>query len=165
MSDADEFAEMNADVGVMADLGGPLSREPSDLKLDRFQRSFRDDGVTRWVVTDRTRRFCGYCGIVRQGEDHPLGAHHEIGWRLTRRSWGRGYATEAAAAALSDAFDRVGCSEVLAYTAADNVRSQAVMARLGLTRRESLDFTHDYDGFGSWRGLVWSAAPPDGGVR
>lgn len=109
-SDADEFAEMNADAVVMADLGGPLSRGRSDLKLERLRCSLRDDGVTRWVVTDRSGRFCGYCGIVRQGEDHPLGAHHEIGWRLSRRSWGRGYATEAAAAALSDAFDRVGSS-------------------------------------------------------
>lgn len=164
-SDADDFADMNADSEVMADLGGPLSREQSDLKLERFRRSFRDHGLTRWVVADRTGRFRGYCGIVRQGEDHPLGEHYEIGWRLIRQSWGWGDATEAASAALSDAFGRVGCPEVLAYTAADNARSQAVMARLGLDRRTGLDFTQEYDGFGPWRGLVWSAARPDVSVR
>lgn len=157
-SDADDFAEMNADVEVMADLGGPLSLEQSDRKLERFQRSFHDGGITRWVVTDSDGRFLGYCGIVRQAEDHPLGIHHEIGWRLTRQSWGHGYATEAATAALGDAFGRIGCAEVLAYTAADNARSQAVMTRLELARRPGLDFSHHYDGFGSWRGLVWSAS-------
>ena len=158
-TDADDFAAMNADVEVMADLGGPLSREQSDRKLERFQRSFHDDAITRWVVTGSDDRFLGYCGIVKQGEDHPLGVHHEIGWRLTRQSWGHGYATEAATAALGDAFGRIGCAEVLAYTAADNARSQAVMTKLGLARRPDLDFSHHYDGFGTWRGLVWSATP------
>ena len=158
-SDADDFAEMNADVEVMADLGEPLLREQSDRKLERFRRLFGDDEITRWVVADSDGRFLGYCGIVRQAEDHPLGVHHEIGWRLTRQSWGHGYATEAATAALDDAFGRIGCAEVLAYTAADNARSQAVMTKLGLDRRSDLDFSHHYEGFGSWRGLVWSASP------
>ena len=158
-TDADDFAAMNADVEVMADLGGPLSREQSDRKLERFQRSFHDDAITRWVVTDSDDRFLGYCGTVKRGKDHPLGVHHEIGWRLTRQSWGHGYATEAATAALGDAFRRIGCAEVLAYTAADNARSQAVMTKLGLARRPDLDFSHHYDGFGTWRGLVWSATP------
>ncbi len=141
------------------------SREQSNRKLERFQRSFHDDGITRWVVTGSDGRFLGYCGIVRQAENHPVGAHHEIGWRLTRPSWGQGYATEAAVAALADAFGRIGCAEVLAYAAADNARSQAVMIKLGLARRPSLDFSHHYDGFGSWRGLVWSATPLTAAVR
>lgn len=156
-SNAADFAEMNADVEVMADLGGPLSPEQSDRKLERFPRSFRGDGITRWVATGSDSRFVDYCGIVRQAESHPLGVHHEICWRLTRRNWGHGYATEAATATLRDAFSRIGCAEVLAYTAADNARSQAVVNKLGLARRPSLDFSHHYDGFGSWRGLVWSA--------
>ncbi len=158
-TDARDFAEMNADAEVMADLGGPLSREQSDQKLERFVRSFRNDGLTRWVVTDRDGGFLGYCGVVKHDHGHPLGEHHEIGWRLTRPSWGQGYATEAATAALADAFDRIGCAEVFAYTAPDNARSQAVMAKLGLTRRLARDFSHHYDGFGTWKGLVWSATP------
>ena len=156
-SDGDDLARMNANAEVMADLGGPLSRTASDQKLERFQHMYDLERITRWVVTDRHDRFLGYCGIVVQRDDHPLGPHLEIGWRLVRVAWGHGYASEAASAALIDAFDRLGCSEVLAYTAADNIRSQAVMERLGLERRSALDFAHDYDGYGDWRGLVWAA--------
>ena len=156
-SDRDDFAHMNEDTEVMADLGGPLSRSASNEKLERFRGVFDRHGITRWVVTDPRGQFLGYCGIVVQDDHHPLGPHHEIGWRLVREAWGRGYASEAASAALTDAFGRCGCREVLAYTAADNVRSQAVMERLRLERRTALDFVHEYDGYGSWGGLVWAA--------
>ena len=96
----------------------------------------------------------GYAGLTPEPDHHPLGPHVQIGWRFARRAWGRGYATEAASAALEDAFRRAGLSEVLSYTAADNLRSQAVMARLGLRRDKSRDFT-----LNGWRGMVWLARP------
>jgi len=91
--------------------------------------------------------------------DHPLGSHDEIGWRLTRRACGHGYATEAARAALEDAFTRVGLTEIVSYTSPDNIWSQAVMALLKLRRDESRDFTVDDDVAGTWHGLVWVATP------
>jgi RimJ/RimL family protein N-acetyltransferase len=75
-----------------------------------------------------------------------------------RHAWGFGYATEAARAALTDAFVRVGMDAVIAYTAADNLRSQAVMTRLKMRRDPSRDFTTDY-AIKGWRGLVWEARP------
>jgi RimJ/RimL family protein N-acetyltransferase len=87
-----------------------------------------------------------------------LGEHFEIGWRLVRSAWGNGYATEASKAALADCFSRAGLQEVLSYTSPDNLRSQAVMARLGLERDPARDFTASY-GKGEWRGLVWFARP------
>ena len=86
---------MNADTEAMADLGGPLSRPASDEKLERFRRTFDLHDITRWVVTNPYGRFLGYCGIVEQRDDHPLGSHHEIGWRLVREAWGCGYASAA----------------------------------------------------------------------
>jgi len=100
----------------------------------------------------------GYAGVMPSGPDHPLGLHFEIGWRLMRNAWGHGYATEAARAVLDDAFGRVGLREVVAYTAPDNRRSQAVMDRLRLQRVPPRDFTFDYGG-GPWSGLVWVAHP------
>ena len=90
---------------------------------------------------------------------HPLGPHAEIGWRLARSAWGHGYATEAARAALDDVFRRCGLTEVLAYTAPDNLRSQAVMTRLELRRDPSRDYSMP-DGPRIWHGLTWVATSP-----
>ena len=164
--DADAFAAMNADAEVMADLGGPISRAASDAKLARFDGAFETGGIGRWLIEGSLgggpETFLGYAGVMPVGDDHPLGSHHEIGWRLCRSAWGHGVASEAARAALDDAFDRVGLDEVLAYTAGDNVRSQAVMERLGLQRNAIRDFTKRYDDVGAWRGLVWVATPLGG---
>ena len=73
-----------------------------------------------------------------------------------RSAWGKGLAFEAATAALKDIFGRTELTEVLSFTAPDNVRSQALMRRLELRRDEDRDFTVDWDGV-PWRGLVWVA--------
>jgi RimJ/RimL family protein N-acetyltransferase len=98
----------------------------------------------------------GYAGIMPSRAGHPLGLHFDIGWRLARAAWGKGYATEAARAALRDGFERIGLKEVLAYTSSDNLRSQAVIARLNLHRAATLDYCEPL-GAGEWRGLVWKA--------
>ncbi len=158
-SDRDAFAALNSDPEVMADLGGPLSRAQSDRKLERFSSSFAQRGLGRFVIESHEGAFLGYSGVMPVREGHPLNPNHEIGWRLMRQAWGQGYASEAAQAALHDAFTRIGLREVLAYTAPNNLRSQAVMKRLNLRRDPARDFTEMEDGFVKWRGLVWVARP------
>jgi RimJ/RimL family protein N-acetyltransferase len=154
------FAAMNADPEVMADLGGPISRADSDAKLDRYAAWFRDHGVSRWAVESPEGLFLGYAGVCpRLRPEHPLGPHFEVGWRFTRQAWGFGYATEAARAALDDAFARLPLPEIVSYTAPDNLRSQAVMDRLGLRRDLSRDFTDRNGDAAPWSGWVWVARP------
>jgi RimJ/RimL family protein N-acetyltransferase len=157
---ADDLAalvEMQADPEVMADYGGPQGPDASAAKLKRYQAAYDALGFTRWTV-ETAGAFIGYVGVMPIFPGHPRDPGHEIGWRLVRAAWGRGYASEAARAALVDAFARVGLAEVLSYTAPDNLRSQAVMARLALTRRPELDFVQVLEGR-DWIGRVWSAAP------
>lgn len=156
-ADRDHFATLNADPIVMKDLGGPLSRDDSDAKLDRYLKAWKSNGYGRWLVETISGKFLGYCGVMPVRGDHPIGIHDEIGWRLIREAWGHGYATEAARAALIDVFRRMKLIEVLAYTDAQNIRSQAVMRRLGLRRDTSRDFAIYSDRLGTWRGLVWTA--------
>ena len=160
-SDREAFAALNADPDVSQDLGGPLDRAESDAKLDRYRATFEQVGFCRWLVEDLDEQFLGYAGVMPSRSGHPLGRHVDIGWRLVRSAWGRGYATEAAKASLRDAFERVRLKEVLAYTSADNVRSQAVIGRLNMQRAASLDYSEPV-GKGTWRGLVWIARPSDG---
>jgi RimJ/RimL family protein N-acetyltransferase len=160
-SDRDAFAALNADPDVSRDLGGPLARDESDVKLNRYMASFDHDGFCRWLVEDLDGQFLGYAGVMPSRPGHQLGHHYDIGWRLVRSAWSRGYATEAASAALRDAFERVHLKEVLAYTTADNLRSQAVIKRLNMTRVASLDYSEPL-GEGTWRGLVWIVRSSDG---
>lgn len=157
-ADREAFAALNADPGATWDLGGPLGRSQSDAKFDRYVAAFERHGFCRFALHDSQELFLGYAGLMPSPPDHPLGPHADIGWRLARSAWGQGYATEAAAAALHDAFTRIGLGEVLAYTSPDNARSQAVMQRLGLQRDPARDFSRVYDGT-PWHGLVWVARP------
>jgi RimJ/RimL family protein N-acetyltransferase len=157
-ADRDAFATLHAHPEVMLDAGGPLDREQSDAKFDRYVAVFDQYGFSRWVVETLEGEFLGYAGVMPSRPAHPLGPHAEIGWRLARSAWGHGYATEAAEAALHDVFTRCGLTEVLAYTSPDNLRSQAVMARLALRRDPSRDF-REPDGLREWHGSVWVATP------
>jgi RimJ/RimL family protein N-acetyltransferase len=153
------FISLHADPEVMADLGGPVDREESRRKFDRYRAALSEHGVSRWAVENKNGIFLGYAGVMpRMSPDHPLGRHFEIGWRLSRIAWGSGYATESARAALNHAVDVVGLTEILSYTSAENSRSQAVIAKLGLRRRPSLDFVLENQKVGHWRGMVWSFA-------
>ncbi len=157
-ADRDAFAALHADPDVMWDEPDPLDRAASDAKFDRYIATFDRHGFTRWALDSRDGDFLGYCGLLPSRPAHPLGPHADIGWRLIRSAWGHGYATEAAEAALADAFTRCGLEEVIAYTAPDNLRSQAVMTRLGLRRDPSRDYSEPYKS-GLWHGLVWVAMP------
>jgi RimJ/RimL family protein N-acetyltransferase len=159
-SDRDAFARLNAAPEVTQDLGGPLDRIESNAKFDRYMATFERHGFCRWALEDLSGQFLGYAGVMPSRDGHPLGPHADIGWRLLRAAWGRGYATEAAKASLRDAFERMRLKEVLAYTSADNVRSLAVIQRLKLQRAASLDYSEPL-GAGMWQGMVWRARPED----
>lgn len=154
------LAALLAHPEVMRDWGGPISRADSDAKLDRYAVVFSEHGYTRWAVESRGGPFLGYVGVLPHSASHALGAHADIGWRLVREAWGHGFATEAAAAALRDVFERVGLREVLAYTSSGNDRSRAVMHRLRLMRDAARDFTSG-EGASAERELVWLARAAD----
>lgn len=156
-SDLDAFSNMHRDADVMADMGGPLTDARCAAKLQRYLSAFRNDGYSRWCVTDRDQRFVGYVGINHHA-DHPhLGKHDEIGWRLNKTFWGQGLATEAAKAALDDGFDRLQLPCVFSCASPTNIRSQSVMQRLGLARSAEFDFIWKDDDGSELPVLVWRA--------
>lgn len=154
------FVQLHCDPEVMADLGGPYELDASHQKFDRYRDAWAAHGISRWAVADADGAFLGYAGVMLAGDAaHPLGSHYEIGWRFRRDIWGQGLASRSARHALQHAWATLSTDEILAYTAADNHRSQAVMARLGLARDAARDFTARYD-IGDWHGLVWRAERP-----
>ncbi|MER5553578.1 GNAT family N-acetyltransferase [Streptomyces sp. NPDC002793] len=139
-SDLAPWAAMNADPEVRQHLGGLLTREQSDASVARFQDDFDRRGYGWWAVQLRaTGEFIGFAGLDQVDDGMPFSGV-EIGWRLARPAWGQGYATEAASAGLAFGFKTLGLPEILAVTTATNVRSQAVMRRIGMTRDPADDF-------------------------
>jgi RimJ/RimL family protein N-acetyltransferase len=128
---------------VMKHLGGVQLPEEWRAAYRRVVGFQRDYGHTFWIIEDRSSGdILGFCGIKRvnapgAGE---LTGKHEIGWRLRPESWGQGIAKEAAIASLDLAFGRFGAPVVIATTIPRNAESQGLMKRLGMTRREDLDY-------------------------
>ncbi len=150
-ADRPAFAVMNADPEVMHDFPAPLTHTESNLKLDRYQAAIERLGYGRWAMERREDGvFIGYVGMMPIADGHAAGyiagPSVEIGWRMVRAAWGSGFATEGAAAALSDGFERLGFAEIIAYTGPTNLRSRAVMRRLGMARDPSRDFVDSLAG-------------------
>jgi RimJ/RimL family protein N-acetyltransferase len=142
-TDADRapFAELNADPEVMRYFPRSLTSDESDAFVDRIEQGFQANGFGLWAL-EADGRFIGYTGLNRTSFSTPMGPHVEIGWRLARWAWGRGYATEAARHVLGMAFETFGLSDVYSFTTESNAKSEAVMQRAGMTRRDDFDFDH-----------------------
>ncbi|MEV4544655.1 GNAT family N-acetyltransferase [Micromonospora echinaurantiaca] len=139
-SDLAPWAAMNADPEVREHLGPLLTPEQATASARRFQADLARDGFGFWAVEVRdTGEFIGFAGLDRVDPGMPF-TGVEAGWRLARAAWGHGYATEAARAVLAYGFDTIGLAEILAVTTATNLRSQAVMGRLGMTTDPADDF-------------------------
>lgn len=137
------FSEMNSDPKVMEFLPALLSREQSDDLADRFETHFKREGFGPWVVeVAGGPEFIGFVGLFTVSFEAHFTPAVEIGWRLASDQWGHGYATEAASAALGYGFDSLGLDEIVAFTVPANLRSQAVMERIGMARDEAGDFDH-----------------------
>lgn len=138
------MAAMCADPDVMWDYERLFDRVESDSRVERYRDAYSRLGYGRFPVLDkRNNKFLGYCGIMPVFDGHPMAPGVEIGWRFTRAAWGHGYATESARACLDHGFARCGLREVLSYTRSDNVRSENVMKRLGLTFLPDRYWTHE----------------------
>lgn len=135
------FAMMNADPRVTEFLL-PLTEAQSDALAGRLAASIDEHGWGFWAVeAPGVAPFVGFVGIKPLPPTLPFAPGVEVGWRLAQPYWGRGYALEAAEAALRVGFEQVGLDEIVSFTAVGNVRSRAVMARLGMQEDANL-FDH-----------------------
>jgi len=143
-SDREPFARINADTEVARFLPQTLARRDSDQLIASFQSHLRRHGFGLWAVSraGADDRLIGFVGLNVVSFKAHFTPAVEVGWRLQRSAWGRGYATEAAREALRFGFEQVGLTEIVALTVPANRRSRAVMERIGMTHEERDDFDH-----------------------
>lgn len=140
--DCAPFHRMGQDAEVMRYIGPPTSEDDCRAVMARQNTFAESFGRCFWAMERRRDgAFMGFCGVKPGPDRTPIAGQPEIGWRLSRDSWGHGYATEAARAVLLEEWRR-GTTQVSAITVPRNVRSRAVMERLGMIRDEQGDFDH-----------------------
>jgi RimJ/RimL family protein N-acetyltransferase len=140
--DREEFVRHLNTPAVMRWLGGVQDEATYTAAFDRLDCVQRDFGHTFWIVGRKSDgALLGFCGLKRvNAPGAPFAGDFEIGWRLREDAWRQGYAREAAIVSLDLAFTRFEAPHVVALTVSGNRDSQGLMKRLGMTRREDLDF-------------------------
>jgi RimJ/RimL family protein N-acetyltransferase len=152
--DLQAWAAMNADPEVREFFPSVLEQQEAAAALASFRDDLDERGWGWWALEERaTGALIGMAGLDPVDEGMPLRPSRVAvgpsdgllwgvgaGWRLARRAWRKGYATEAARAVFGYGFEQLRLPEILAMAAAGNVRSQAVMRRLGMTHDPADDF-------------------------
>lgn len=141
-SDLLPFFKINSDPKVMEFFPALLSRKESDEFVSEIQRRIDKNGWGLWAVEEnKSKQFIGFVGLNQPKIELFFSPCIEVGWRLAKEYWGKGYATEAGKKALEYAFSVLSANEVVSFTAAINKRSEAVMRRLGMANSHS-NFNH-----------------------
>lgn len=152
--DLDAYARICADPEVMRYLPGVRTRQETARQIERFVRHWEEHGYGLWAVEEKAGgEFIGFVGLAYQ-EDWPVGEHKvEVGWRLDKRFWGNGLATEGALASLSHGFERRKLHRIISICDPRNRASQRVMEKCGLS----------FQGEARWKGYdeVWYAIDRD----
>ncbi len=137
------FAAMNADPNVMEFFPKTLDRSESDALATRIRDGLARRGFGLWAVeVPGVAGFIGFVGLSVPAFEAHFTPCVEIGWRLAREHWGRGYATEAARAVLEFGFQDLALDEIVSFTVPANLRSRRVMERIGMTHSPADDYDH-----------------------
>jgi RimJ/RimL family protein N-acetyltransferase len=162
LDDVDELVTLDSDPEVMQYLNGGRA-----TPVDEVAERIRHQIGRRWMAYEgATVEFVGWFGLNRSGVDA-----YEVGYRLRRRAWGRGLATEGTRALINAAFRQLGAQRVCAQTMAVNTRSRRMMERCSMKHVRTFHRTWDHPIAGTELGEVeyellrsdWeslSAAPP-----
>lgn len=139
--DWEPFWESTNTPAVMRWLGGVLGDEGMKAARTRLETYQREHGHTFWaIVAKDDGAILGFCGLKRSNQPGGPMGEFEVGWRLRENAWGKGIAKEAAQASLAIGFERFNAPQIIALTVQENTASWGLMKRLGMERREDLDF-------------------------
>lgn len=142
-SDILPFIEMNQDPEVMKYFPAMLSADETRNLVTRFKLHFREHGFGLFAVELKSeKKFIGFVGLSIPTFEAHFTPAVEIGWRLSSKHFGKGYATEAAKKVLEFACDQLKLEEVVSFTAIVNKPSINVMQKIGMARDAKDDFRH-----------------------
>ena len=137
--DLDDFAAINADKEVMRFFQQPLSREETQKMIDRMLRLFEEKGYCYFAVDlVESKELIGTIGLGWKTFDADFTPCVDIGWRIGKKWWNQGLATEGALACL-DFAKQMGIKEVLSMASKENVASIEVMKKIRMSHWKDFD--------------------------
>ena len=143
-SDLDLFYHINSDDSVMEFFPNRRNRAESERVMAVIAERIATTGYGFFALEQKSDgQPIGFAGLAVAGLEPVLPENTvEVGWRLAKPHWGKGYATESARELLRLGFVERGLEEIVSFAVADNWRSTAVMQRLGMRHDPSRDFDH-----------------------
>ncbi|MEO1258878.1 MAG: GNAT family N-acetyltransferase [Bacteroidota bacterium] len=139
-SDFELFAEMNADEEVLRYFPRTFTKEESIAGARRYMAHFAKHGYTYFAADTRSDgQFIGFIGLLYQTYESHFTPCTDIGWRLRKTAWGKGYATEGAKACLQFGFEKMGLTAIFAVAPTLNVPSVRVMKKIGMQLDSEFD--------------------------
>lgn len=150
-TDREAMFEMDSDAEVHKYVGkSPVKAiEEIDKVIEFIRRQYIDNGIGRWAAVEKTTgEFVGWTGLKLMKET--VNGHidfYDIGYRLAKKHWGKGYATESGIAARDYAFNTLKAPAIYAMTDVDNIASKRALEKIGLKYVE----TFNYDAEPGWR--------------
>jgi ribosomal-protein-alanine N-acetyltransferase len=141
--DAEVLFEINNDSKVIEFLPKALTRQECQNFINKENAQIAQKGFGLWACElKKTNELIGFVGLGIPNFESHFTPCVEIGWRLSFKHWGNGYATEAAKMALKIGFENFNLKEIVSFTTAQNAASIAVMQKIGMTRDKNGDFNH-----------------------
>ncbi|BDX06104.1 GNAT family N-acetyltransferase [Planctobacterium marinum] len=136
------FVEMNADPEVMRFFPSTLSTQQSTQLFEKLFSLIEQQGWGWWAIEAKeSGDFVGTTGLMQVSFKEWFTPATEIGWRIARQHWRKGYATEAANEALKFAKHKLALRNIVSFTTVQNTPSIGVMEKLGM-QRTLPDFDH-----------------------
>jgi [ribosomal protein S5]-alanine N-acetyltransferase len=135
-TDINGMFELDSDPEVHKCLGNkPLcDKEQAKNAINSIRQQYIDNGIGRWAIIDKaTNQFVGWAGLKLVTEDTNNHKNfYDIGYRLIKKYWGQGIATETAIATLEYAFDKLNIDTVYASAHCENEGSNKILKKVGL---------------------------------
>ncbi len=129
------FAQINGDKEVMEYFPNPLSESETAEFIDRLIKHYETNKFN-YFATEllATGELIGFVGLAYQTYETDFTPAVDIGWRLKKSAWGKGYATEGANKCLAFAFNELNLSKVISTCTAKNKKSEHLMKKIGMKK-------------------------------
>jgi ribosomal-protein-alanine N-acetyltransferase len=143
-ADAEGMFEMDGDAEVHLYLGNnPVkSIEQSRADIEFIRKQYIENSIGRWAVIEKaTGEFVGWSGLKLIKEtNNNHSNYYDLGYRFSKRHWGKGYATETAIAARDYGFNVLNLHEIIGIADTNNLGSIHVLEKVGLKRLSIFDY-------------------------